>query len=153
MVQDPNQIQQLAEYYQELSAQLEAMQEEISYLEKFQSGMTLTRETIEAIRDSKKDEEIILPIGNAAFIRARIVDPEIFLISIGKDVLVEKSPNEALLYAQKVEEKNAQAKSFIEQKINEIKTEMGKIEPTLQNYLNMINASRANLKQQQKQNK
>ena len=69
---------------------------------------------------------------------------------------LESTKNELEQARMELEKTKAEYQAIIdskEQKINEIKTEMGKIEPTLQNYLNMINASRANLKQQQKQNK
>lgn len=132
-------IQQMALLYQELNAQLETLEEQLSYVENAQMGLSITKETIEKIRESAIDEEIILPIGNSAFIKAKIMDPDKFLISVGRDVIVEKNAEEALQYSRKVEEEQRKTKTLLETRINELKQKMEQMTPQLQRYMNLQN--------------
>lgn len=132
-------VQQMALLYQELNGQLEALEEQLSYVENAQMGLSITKTTIEKIRNSDPDEEIILPIGNSAYIKAKIVDPDNFLMSVARDVIVEKNAEEALQYSRKVEEEQRKTKNLVETRINEIKQRIAQITPQLQQYMNLQN--------------
>jgi len=128
-------IKEIYYNYQELNANLKFISDQLEYLNSDQIGISITKKTLDALKETKSGEEIILPIGNYAFIKARIENPNVILISIGKDVLVEKNIDESMAYIRKIEEDNLRAKNILEDQSKQIKEQIDKITPILEKYI------------------
>ncbi len=127
MAQD-QEIQAINYTIQVLEEQANMLNERQDYLLETLQGLSITQSTIDELEKLPENHEIILPIGNRAYLKARVQEPSKILIAIGKDVIVEKALPDARAYTQKmiIDVKDAQKKtkeqlSQIIKKLDELK--------------------------------
>jgi prefoldin alpha subunit len=82
----------LIEYYKE---QLKALELQFSYLQNAIIDQTKAKITLETLSKSKKESELLLPIGGGAFINAIVTNPNKILFEVGEGIVVEKKANDA----------------------------------------------------------
>ncbi len=134
MAQD-QEVQAISYTIQVLEEQANMLNERQDYLLETLQGLTITQNTIDELEQLQEDHEIILPIGNRAYLKAKVQEPSKILIAVGKDVIMEKSLPDARAYTQKMmdEVKDAQKKtkeqlSQIVKKLDELKTALSQRE-------------------------
>ncbi len=127
MAQD-QEIQAISYTIQVLEEQANMLNERQEYYLETLQGLTITQNTIDELEHLQENHEIILPIGNRAFVKARVQEPSKILIAIGKDVIVEKTLPDARAYTQKMmddfkdaQKKNKDQLSQILKKLDELK--------------------------------
>lgn len=128
-------IQQLIYVYRDLEARLQAISNRLAEVETSQYGINATQKSINELKDLEAGHEIIIPIGNSAYIKAKIEDPKKFLISIGKDVMAERNPEQALEFARKIDESYGKVHKMLEDQLNEVTTKMEQIRPQIERYV------------------
>jgi len=94
MAQDEelNRYMALAEYYKEQLSQLDM---QLSYLQQAINEYTKSKMTIKNISEKGKDSEVLIPIGGASYINAKVNDPKKILFDIGSGYIVEKGSEDA----------------------------------------------------------
>ena len=90
--------QQLIERYAVLEELARQMGERISALEALANNISAAISALEELEKVKETVEILVPIGGSVYIKAEVGKIEKVLVEVGAEVLIEKSPEEALKY-------------------------------------------------------
>ena len=91
-----------------------------------------TKTTVENLKEDVKDgDEILVPIGGLASIRASIKDPEKILLSVTQDVIIEKDLNGTIEFLDKLIEQHNKQIQFL-------RTQLQNLDITLQEASNLI---------------
>ena len=72
---------------QQIQEQLGSVEAQIQEFEKIIND-------IDEYTKTKEDSEILAPISNGIFVKAKILDTKTFTINVGSDTLVEKTPEQ-----------------------------------------------------------
>jgi len=85
----------------QLQEQRDALQEQLELIYNNIETYEITKKTIENIKELKEGDEILLPLGNIALIKAKIVNPEEFIVNIGADIALVKNADDTIKYIEK----------------------------------------------------
>ncbi|MHA1818984.1 MAG: prefoldin subunit alpha [Promethearchaeota archaeon] len=118
--------------YNDLSKQLDYLNEQLAFIEDSQVGIQVTKSTIEELRKLNPDHELIIPIGNSAFIKVKLVDPDNYLISISKDLVVERTALQALDFIRKIEESQKKSHEILSTQIEKLKAKLKELQPQIE---------------------
>ena len=127
---------ELAMNIQFLQEQAKILASNVEMLTMYRQELATSKVTLEGLKNLKKEDEILVPIGASSFIRARIDDTETVIVGIGANVSVDRSTDDAvenlgerialtetkikenqdnyMRVAEKLEELNFQARKLIE---------------------------------------
>jgi prefoldin alpha subunit len=123
---DPREIQSLQIYLNEYRQQAEIFSQQLSLLEE---GRVEAMSAIEAIRGIAESPEstVLLQMGAGISVRARVEKPDRILVNIGSEVVLERSPDEAVEYLKdRITEMDASAKKVMET-LEQIRGQMNEI--------------------------
>jgi prefoldin alpha subunit len=123
---DPRELQSLQLYLNEYRQQAEVFSQQLALLEE---GRVEAMSAIEAVRGIAESPEstVLLQMGAGISVRATIQDPGRVLVSIGSEVVVERSTDEAVEYLRdRITEMEASAKKVMET-LDQIRTQMNEI--------------------------
>jgi len=124
---DPREIQALQRYLQEYGQQVEIYSQQLQLIDEGRMEATAAIETLKSVGASAEEEVVLLQLGGGASVRAKIIEPQTVLLSIGSDVIVERSNPEAIEYLQdRITEMEASGKKVAET-IDRIRTQMNEI--------------------------
>jgi len=135
---DPRELQSLQLYMNEYRQQAEVFAQQYSLLEEGRMEAHAAIEALEEIRASP-ESIVLLQVGGGASVRARILDPDRVLLSIGSEVVLEKA--------------NAAAVDYLKDRITEMEASGRKVAETLDRIRGQMNeiARRIDLLYQQAQ--
>ena len=91
-------FQQLQQHIEQISAQVEQMNQQ-------QEELEISKNAVAELGNTAPDEEILAPIANGIFVKAKLMDTQRFVINVGSNVTVEKSVSEVVDLLQKEQEK------------------------------------------------
>ena len=114
-MQEIMELQGMHQQMEELSKQLEALQEK-------QSAITITLNAIKELQTTKKGTEILAPIADGIFVKTTLENNTTAIVNIGKGITVEKKLPEVLEMVQGHEVSIAENTRTIETKMQEIST-------------------------------
>lgn len=97
----PMSEQELVYNIQVLREQAKVLASNIDMLTMYLQELVTAKATLEGVHVLKKGDEILVPIGGAAFIRARIDDTEAVIAGIGANVSADKSMDQAVAHLGK----------------------------------------------------
>jgi prefoldin alpha subunit len=124
---DPREIQALQRYLQDFGQQVEVYSQQLQLIDEGRMEATAAIETLKSVGASANEEVVLLQLGGGASVRAKIVESQKVLLSIGSDVVVERSNPEAIEYLQdRITEMEASGKNVAET-IDRIRTQMNEI--------------------------
>lgn len=131
-------FQRLELRYQQLEDNYKTLEQQLILLENYRNAMNMSQQAILGLKNIKqgKDIEIMLPLGNTAFIRANVIDSDKIIVAIGKDVFIEKTREQAMLWIRKLEENNEKTRVLISNQIGEISNQLIQTRSQLQQYYN-----------------
>jgi len=113
-----NQVAQEFLYkFRYLKDQRDAFASQLELLNASLSNINNTKTTIENLKNLKENDEILIPIGGLANIKAKIKDPQKILLYISQDVAIEKSIEESLEFLDKVVEQHNEQINFLRNQI------------------------------------
>ncbi len=94
---DPRELQSLQLYLNEYRQQAEVFAQQYSLLEE---GRMEAHAAIEALEELQASPEsiVLLQVGGGTSVRARVLDPDKVLLSIGSEVIIEKTNPAAIDY-------------------------------------------------------
>jgi prefoldin alpha subunit len=101
-------------------ALIEALSKQVALLNASLSELSFTMEAIEKLRGAPEGAEILTPIGSGSFVRAKLMPLEKVLTGVGADVVVERTPEEALKF---LEEKSSE----VGKAVQDLRAEMAKL--------------------------
>ncbi len=130
MAQD-QELQAISYNIQVLKEQAEYLNEQLDYISESLRGLRITLSTINGLEDLPANHEIMVPIGNGAFLNANVKDSSKILIAIAKDILMEKTLPDARAFTQKL----IDAHKNNQQKINE---QRGQVLKRLEEFQNLL---------------
>ena len=94
-------------------------------------GLKMTQGTINEIESLPENHEIILPIGNRAFVKARIQDPSMILVAVSKNVIMEKSVSDAQAYTQKLLDDLTETQKRVQDQLQKIVQQLDQMKEEL----------------------
>jgi prefoldin alpha subunit len=113
-----NQVAQEFLYkFRYLKDQRDAFASQLELLNASLSNINNTKTTIENLKNLKENDEILIPIGGLANIKAKIKDPQKILLYISQEVAIEKSIEESLEFLDKVVEQHNEQINFLRNQI------------------------------------
>ncbi len=112
----------LIEQYKE---QINSLEQQSSYIQAAIMDYNKAKITLENINDSKKDDDILVPIGGNTFIHAKTTDTSKVLFNVGAGIVTEKKSNDAI--------------KKIDEKIEELQRSQDKVISLIENIQNQAN--------------
>lgn len=79
-----------------LQAEFRALEEQRAYLDALLRDMRRGRDAVEALKEAKQGQEVLLPVGGGALVRATLADEARVLATLGSGIVVETSAAHAL---------------------------------------------------------
>ena len=118
-------IQRLTYVYRDLETQLKSLEEQMVSLSSYSTGVNMTKSVIEQFKKSdEKEVETLMPIGSSAYVKAKIVSPDNFIVAVGRDTFIEKNATDALEWMKQLDENQKNLKTLLINKIQEVSTQM-----------------------------
>ncbi|HMF34142.1 MAG TPA: prefoldin subunit alpha [Candidatus Lokiarchaeia archaeon] len=117
--QDPE-VQKLAYSIQFLEDQANVLGQQQEFFAETLQGAKLTQNTLTELETLPDNNEIILPIGNRAFVRALVQDPSKVLIAISKNIIMEKTVPDAQAFTQKIIDDVSEAQKRIQEQMEKV---------------------------------
>ncbi len=100
--------EQLAQL-QEMEKHMNRLSNELESLEQKSSELQMIQEALSDLKDKKEGTELLVPISNGIFIKAKLVDAKQLLVNVGSGTVIPKSNDEA---KKMVEKQQAELDSY-----------------------------------------
>jgi len=111
---------------QMLGQEAERLEQQMQILDQQAVELASVKESLEAIKNSEKNAEILANLGKGIFVKADLKDKELF-VNIGKDVIIRKTPDETLKIIDEQTKKLSEGKQSIIEKIQELQLNMNEL--------------------------
>ncbi|KAI1731687.1 prefoldin subunit domain-containing protein [Ditylenchus destructor] len=85
----------LSNLQRQLDGDLSFFQESVSELRGVANKFGRCQATVDSIKPEEKDKQALIPLSESVYIKARIPDPDLFLIEIGTGYFVEMNRDKA----------------------------------------------------------
>jgi prefoldin alpha subunit len=126
--------QTLVDAYYNLRMQLESLMTALNQVQSMLAGISISNSVIEELRGKEADHEIILPIGNFAYIKAKIPEPDSILVSVGRSTLVERDDKQALDFIRKKRDELQKQEDTLKKNVEQASNQLKQIETVLEQY-------------------
>ncbi|WP_457559508.1 prefoldin subunit alpha [Candidatus Harpocratesius sp.] len=127
----PIDINQLIYIYRVLQDQQAAIIDQLNLLDTQIHGVKTALTSMQGLKEVDKEHEIIINIGVNAYTYAKIIDPNKILISIGKDMVIEKSIDDAMITMSEIQKKYENIREKLNQNHQEISLKIKEIQPII----------------------
>jgi prefoldin alpha subunit len=128
---DQRELMTLQHYLKEYGQQAEIFVGQLDMLENGRMEALAAIEALEAMLESE-DATVLLQIGGGASVRAKVLEPDKILLSIGAEVVVERSNKDAAEYLkERIIEMEASQKRVAET-LNHLQSQMNEINKRLE---------------------
>ena len=88
--------------FQYLKEQRDVLAQNLSLFKASLQDHTNTKATLENLKDTKEDDDILVPIGSIAVMKGKIRASDKVLIKISQDIVIEKDLDCAIEFIEKV---------------------------------------------------
>ncbi len=102
-----------------LNEQSKVLSNNLSLLSSHRNELALSKITLEGLKDAKKGNEILIPIGAGNFVKGTITDVNTVITTLARDVTIEKGIDETI--------------TKLDETLKEVEKSLGQNEATLQN--------------------
>jgi prefoldin alpha subunit len=128
---DQRELMTLQHYLKEYGQQAEIFVGQLDMLENGRMEALAAIEALEAMLESE-DATVLLQIGGGASVRAKVLEPDKILLSIGAEVVVERSNKDAAEYLkERIIEMEASQKR-VSETLNHLQSQMNEINKRLE---------------------
>ena len=128
---DQRELMTLQHYLKEYGQQAEIFVSQLDMLENGRMEALAAIEALEGMRESE-DAIVLLQIGGGASVRAKVLEPDKILLSIGAEVVVERSNKDAVEYLkERIIEMEASQKR-VSETLNHLQSQMNEINKRLE---------------------
>jgi prefoldin alpha subunit len=116
-----------------LREQRDMFQDQLEIINASLSNIYNTKNTVENLKEGiKKDDDILIPIGGLVNIKGSIKDTEKVLLTITKDVVIEKDLDGAIEFLEKLVEQHNQQIQFLTTQLQNLDANLQKISQDIQ---------------------
>ena len=131
---DQQQINRLIAASKEFESQAEQIQMQLEFINQTIATLQVTEETVENLDKLEDGQDFLLPLGNFAFLKAKIVDTSKVLVNVGANIVLEKTIAKAKEdFEQRLEDLNKiqiqlrQAMQQVMQQMQKIRAEIERL--------------------------
>jgi prefoldin alpha subunit len=128
---DQREMMTLQHYLKEYGQQAEIFISQLEMLENGRMEALAAIETLEAMRESE-DATVLLQIGGGASVRAKVLEPDKILLSIGAEVVVERSNKDAVEYLKERLIEMEASQKRVSETLNHLQSQMNEINKRLE---------------------
>jgi prefoldin alpha subunit len=128
---DQRELMTLQHYLKEYGQQAEIFVSQLDMLENGRMEALAAIEALEAIRESE-DATVLLQIGGGASVRAKVLEPDKILVSIGAEVIVERSNKDAVEYLKERLIEMEASQKRVSETLNHLQSQMNEINKRLE---------------------
>jgi len=128
---DQRELMTLQHYLKEYGQQAEVFVQQLELLENGRMEAFAAIETLEGMLASE-DGTVLLGIGAGASVKAKVVEPDKIMLSIGAEVVIEKSNKDAIEFLkERIIEMEASQKK-VSETLDKLRTQMNEIAKRLE---------------------
>tara|TARA_Y100000310_G_C20205672_1_gene588977 strand:+ start:117 stop:518 length:402 start_codon:yes stop_codon:yes gene_type:complete len=98
--------------FQAIQQQLEQVNEHLEMLTQQSQEVDISINAIKKIGETKQENEILAPVANGVFIKAKLLDNQKLVVNVGSDTTVEKTVDEVVKLLE--EQRNQVNKKMVE---------------------------------------
>ncbi|MEM0359412.1 MAG: prefoldin subunit alpha [Candidatus Hadarchaeales archaeon] len=117
---------------------MEAMREQIALLSTTLSELSSTIETIKKLKELPEGTEILTPIGSGSFVRAKLMPLEKILTGVGAEVVIERTPEEALKFLEEKSAEVGRAVQRLQSEMANLQQKMEDLRPQIEKLLSKV---------------
>ena len=133
-MEDSQNLQQQLTQYRYIEEQRNLYQSQLELVNASLVNLQNTKLTLEKIKEGvKDDDDILLPIGGLIKIRAKITDTQRILVSVGQDVVIEKSLDDSISFLENIIDKQKESLKFVVEKLQNIELALQSMGESIQN--------------------
>ena len=133
-MEDSQNLQQQLTQYRYIEEQRNLYQSQLELVNASLANLQNTKLTLEKIKEGvKDDDDILLPIGGLIKIRAKITDTQRILVSVGQDVVIEKSLDDSISFLENIIDKQKESLKFVVEKLQNIELALQSMGESIQN--------------------
>jgi prefoldin alpha subunit len=92
----PEEFQRMVYLYQMLEEQQQLLSEQQQMIQQQIMGANLSKASIEGLKGVSVDHELVIPLGSYAYTKVKIIDPSKIMVSVGKEIIIEKTLDDAI---------------------------------------------------------
>jgi prefoldin alpha subunit len=128
---DQRELMTLQHYLKEYGQQAEIFVSQLDMLENGRMEALAAIEALEGMRESE-DAIVLLQIGGGASVRAKVLEPDKILLSIGAEVVVERSNKDAVEYLKERLIEMEASQKRVSETLNHLQSQMNEINKRLE---------------------
>ncbi|TFG08288.1 MAG: prefoldin subunit alpha [Promethearchaeota archaeon] len=110
-------VQELIYRYRYLKDQRDFFAEQLELLNASLSNIINTKNTLNNLKNTKVGEEILIPVGGLANIKATIRDPEKIILNISQDIAIQKNVDDSIEFLDKIIEQHNDQINYLRNQI------------------------------------
>lgn len=95
-----NELRQALAVMETYKERVEALTRQVQVLRVSLEEVTLTSTALNAFKDAKEGDEIMVPVGASSFITVKVTGNKNVVVSIGSNISVEKTTEDAIGYME-----------------------------------------------------
>lgn len=127
----PFDINQLSYIYQVLQNQASALIDQLNLLETQIQGVNTSLKSLQGLKEVQPDHEIIVSLGANAYTYAKILDPNKILVSVGKEIVIEKDVDSAIKSMDDLRKKYENLRDKLNENYRDVSSKLNEIQPIL----------------------
>ncbi|TET05233.1 MAG: prefoldin subunit alpha [Promethearchaeota archaeon] len=126
-------FEQQLNQFRYLKEQRDVFQGQFEIINASLGNIFTTKRTLESLEGVNENDEILIPIGGLASIKATIKDTKNVLVSVNQDTVIEKTSEEAIEFLNKLIEQHNNQLKFLKERIFALDTNLQGMNQMLQN--------------------
>ena len=126
-------FEQQLNQFRYLKEQRDVFQGQFEIINASLGNLFTTKRTLESLEGVNENDEILIPIGGLASIKATINDNKNVLVSVNQDTVIEKTVEEAVEFLNKLIEQHNNQLKFLKERIFALDMNLQGMNQMLQN--------------------
>ncbi|MGQ9720067.1 MAG: prefoldin subunit alpha [Candidatus Jordarchaeum sp.] len=90
MSEDERNLERIIAQLNTYEQQAQILQRRIDLINASLQEITLSSESLDELKNVGEDNEVLMPLGSGVYVRAKIIDKEKVIFSLGSDIAAEK---------------------------------------------------------------
>jgi len=127
----PEEFQKMVYVYQLLQDQQNMLNEQMDMIQQQIMNATIAKTTMNGLKETKADDEVIIPMGTIAFTRAKLIDPQNVMIAVSKDIVIEKTMKDGIAFTERLMDNLTKIQQKIYAQLNEVSSKIHELEPQI----------------------
>ncbi len=129
---DENDFRERLGKLEAIGKQLEALEEQLLYIDEITNEHSAAEETIKGFKDEKEDSEVLVPLGANTHIYCKVGRNDKVLVGLGSDISAETDAEVAIDIINRRKRDIMNTRTELENKVNQLGQEYQSLEQELQ---------------------